>query len=342
MDFFPLHEVLNQLTSEPGTTDITFTSRGEVGVRQNMRMAVQTMEPVRLLWPGTVEHFFPNRPQDRRVGQTIMLVDGPRRYRATLTMEEGGEAIAIRPLPLRIRTAKELRLPEFLVPYVLGLKGGMFLIGGVTGSGKSSTLASLVNAFCEGAGGTVVTLEKPIEVLHAGNEKTIVHQREVGRDVVSYADGLHEAMHQNPDWIVVQEIRHPAEAETALAAALSGHLVLASIHAFTAATTPQRYLSIINPTMEDVGARDALASCLEGVLLQRLVEGYEGLVPVFEIMLMRNIERRMERINAMENDLRLGNWVALRQDTEASKRLGMCLWQDSLQERIDAGLIPAP
>ncbi|HTZ19849.1 MAG TPA: ATPase, T2SS/T4P/T4SS family, partial [Opitutaceae bacterium] len=199
----------------------------------------------------------------------------------------------------------------------------------------------LVNAFCAGAGGTVVTLEKPIEVLHSGNEKTIVHQREVGRDVVSYADGLHEAMHQNPDWIVVQEIRHPAEAETALAAALSGHLVLASIHAFTAATTPQRYLSIINPTMEDVGARDALASCLEGVLLQRLVEGYEGLVPVFEIMLMRNIERRMERINAMENNLRLGNWVALRQDTEAGRRLGMCLWQDSQQERIDAGLIPA-
>ena len=90
MDFFPLHEVLGQLTSEPGTTDITFTSRGEVGVRQNMRMAVQTMEPVRLLLSGTVEHFFPNRPQDRRVGQTIMLVDGPRRYRATLTMEEGG------------------------------------------------------------------------------------------------------------------------------------------------------------------------------------------------------------------------------------------------------------
>jgi len=118
-------------------------------------------------------------------------------------------------------------------------------------------------------------------------------------------------MHQNPDWIVVQEIRHPAEAETALAAALpGGHLVLALDSCLHGRPTPQRYLSIINPTLEDVGARDALASCLEGVLLQRLVEGYEGLVPVFEIMLMRNLERRMERINAMENNLRLGNWVA--------------------------------
>jgi Tfp pilus assembly pilus retraction ATPase PilT len=213
----------------------------------------------------------------------------------------------------------------------------MFLVGGVTGSGKSWTLASLLKMRAEELGGKFVTIEQPIEFELQDTDRAIFHQREIGVQATSCAAALEEALQEKPSVLMVQEIRRREEAETVLAAALSGHLVVASLHAYTAATAPQRFLGIISPTLEDFGARDALAACLEGVVLQRLVAGATGLVPIFEVLYMRN--DRGERLSHFERMVRQGNWTGLRQEMETSRRLGMISWEDSLALRRAEGLL---
>jgi twitching motility protein PilT len=335
---FPLLEFLAEIAGQDGTTDVTLSSTGRVAVRRNTRLSVTTVEALGTLWRQMVAEHFPERGSDLRAGYTRVITGGERRYRATLTAQARGESMAVRPLSAEAKSPEELLLPEGLADYFLGLRGGLFLVGGPTGSGKSTTIASLLGRRRQSSGGKVVTIEDPIEFLYEDNERTIFEQREIGNTVRTYEEGLKEALHMNPDLISVQEIRESAAAETALSAALSGHLVVASIHAFTAPTAPQRYLSIINRTMEDLGARDALASCLEAVVMQRLVPGYEGLVPLFEVMLFRE---QGERLSSMERLVRQGNWMGLRQEIETGRRLGMLTWEESRRLRVEAGLIPA-
>jgi len=340
---FPLLNMLDAIAWQPGTTDLTLKSSGTAAVRQNMRLSVAPMPGIREWWAEIVAFAFPNRPKDTRQGYTTILrASEERRYRITLTREQGGESIAIRPLPQRIKEPKELHLPEHILEYFQRLKGGLFLIGGPTGSGKSTTQATFLRSLSERArsgGGKIVCIEDPVEFKHQDTENTIFHQRQLGDEVLTYGDGLKEALHQNPDVISVQEIREGSAAVTALSAALSGHLVVGSIHAFTAATAPQRYLSIINPSMEDLGAQDALASCLEGVIIQRLVPGFDGLVPIMEVMLMRDY-RTMERMTRMENAIRRGQWLGLRQEIEAGEHYGMFTMDTHRKQRVSDGLIP--
>ncbi len=290
-------------------------------------------------WAQTIAAWLPERPPDRRCGFTTVVRDPKgRRYRVTISANREGEAVSVRPLPRTIVKPEDLRLPSGLKEYFLRLQGGLFLVGGVTGSGKTWTLASLLKARAVEVGGKFITIERPIEFEHEDSEKAVFHQREVGVQAITYAAALEEALQEKPNVLMVQEIRRRDEAETALSAALSGHVVVASIHAYTAPTTPQRFLSIINPNMEDVGARDALASCLEGVVLQRLVPGMQGLVPIFEVMYFRNDHG--ERLTQMERLVRQGNWMGLRQEMEVSRRLGMMQWEDSIAQRKQQGLLP--
>jgi twitching motility protein PilU len=338
MSTFPILELLDQVTTQAGTTDVTLKSTGCVAVCRNTTLSVTRIAALADAWGETVAALLPARPADHRLGYTTVVRDmKARRYRVTVSANREGEAISVRPLPQTIVTPEQLRLPEGLKEYFLRLQGGLFLVGGVTGSGKTWTLASLLKARAAELGGKFITIERPIEFEHQDTDKAVFHQREVGIQAVSYASALEEALQEKPNVLMVQEIRRRDEAETALSAALSGHIVIASIHAYTASTTAQRFLSIINPNMEDLGARDALASCLEAIVLQRLVPGYEGLVPIFEVLYFRN--DRGERLAPMERLVRQGNWVGLRQEMEVSRRLGMMQWEDSLAERTQQGLI---
>jgi Tfp pilus assembly pilus retraction ATPase PilT len=255
----------------------------------------------------------------------------------SISANREGEAVSVRPLPGVILAPEELRLPEGLKDYFLRLQGGMFLVGGVTGSGKTWTLASLLKSRAAELGGKFVTIEQPIEFEHEDTEKAVFHQREVGLQATSYAAALEEALQEKPNVLMVQEIRGRDEAETVISAALSGHVVVASLHAYTACTAPQRLLGMMNPSLEDVGARDALASCLEGVVLQRLVPGVGGLVPIFEVLYFR--DQRGERLAQFERLVRQGNWMGLRQEMEISRRHGMMSWDDSLARRRAERLI---
>ncbi len=335
---FPLFEFLEEVTRQPGTTDVTLVSDGRVAVRRNTRLAVSRLEPLARLWHATIAEHFTAHQGGSGAGASIVLQASGRRYRATLAAHAGGASLSLRPLAARVSSAEELRLPEGLKEYFLGLRGGLVLVGGPTGSGKSTTVASLLDSRREAGGGKIVTIEDPVEIVHSDDEHTLFIQRELGTSVAGYAEGLELALQMNPDVIAVQEVRESAAAETALSAALSGHLVIASMHAFTAPTVPQRYLAVINPGMEDLGARESLAACLEAIVLQRLLPGFDGLVPVFEVMLFRH---RGERLPAMERLVRQGNWVGLRQELAEGRRNGMIQWEDSHRERVASGLLPA-
>lgn len=339
MAAFPIFELLDRITVAPGTTDVTLKSNGCVAVCRNTALSVTRIPALAETWAETVESLLPPRNQRDSVVATSVIKDaGGRRYRVAISANREGEAMSIRPLPRQLLSPEDLRLPEGLKEFFLRLQGGLFLVGGVTGCGKTWTLASLLCARAAEVGGKFITIERPIEFEHADTEKAVFHQREVGVHAESYALALEQALQEKPNVLMVQEIRRRDEAETALSAALSGHVVVASLHAYTAPSTPQRFLSLINPTLEDVGARDALASCLEGVVLQRLLPGVDGLVPIFETMYFR--DRQGERLLQMERLVRQGNWTGLRQEMEISKRYGMMQWEDSLAERRSAGLIP--
>lgn len=338
MSSFPIFNLLAEVSAQPGTTDVTLKSSGCVAVSTNKMLSVTEIPALSESWKATMAALLPERPTDPLSGHTVVVKDQEgRRYRVSISKNREGEALSVRPLPREIRNPDELRLPDGLKEYFTRLQGGLFLVGGVTGSGKTWTLASLVRARAQEVGGKFITIERPIEFEHRDTEKAVFHQREVGATAASYASALEEALHENPNVIMVQELRRKDEAETALSAALSGHVVCASLHAYTAPTAPQRFLSIINPTMEDIGARDALASCLEGIVLQRLVPGISGLVPIFEVLLFRTAAG--DRILQMERLVRSGNWVGLRQEIEVNKRNGMMLWEDSLELRRKEGLI---
>ncbi len=336
---FPILQLLDQITREPGTTDVTLKSTGCVAVCRNTTLTVTRIGALAENWSESLQSLLPDRPTDHRCGHTkVVKDDNGRRYRVTISANRQGEALSVRPLPDTILSPDDLRLPAGLKEFFLRLQGGMFLIGGVTGSGKTWTLASLLKARATEVGGKFITIEQPIEFEHEDTDAAVFHQREVGTQATSYAAALEEALQEKPNVLMVQEIRRREEAETALAAALSGHVVIASLHAYTAPTTPQRFLGMISPNLEDFGARDALASCLEGVVLQRLVPGYQGLIPIFEVLYLRN--ERGERLTQMERMVRQGNWIGLRQEMEISRRHGMMQWEDSLAERRAHGLIP--
>lgn len=340
MAAFPVHSLLHEITAEPGTTDVTLKSTGSVAVCRNAALSVTRIAALAESWEETMRLLLPGRAEDRRCAYTTVIRDSKaRRYRVTLSANREGEALSVRPLPEKILSPEELRLPDGLKEYFLRLQGGLLLVGGVTGSGKTWTLASLLRARASEVGGKFITIERPIEFEHEDSDRAVFHQREVGCQAVSYATALEEALQEKPNVLMVQEIRRREEAETTLAAALSGHVVVASLHAYTAPTTPQRFLGIISPNLEDFGARDALASCLEGVVVQRLVPGFTGLIPVFEVLYFRNA--RGERLVQMERLVRQGNWVGLRQEMETSRRHGMMQWEDSLAQRRAQRLIPA-
>lgn len=334
---WPLTLWLEEIASSSGCTDITLTSDGRVAVRNRGQFTTTRMPSACTDWNRMVIEHFPERPSDLRCGMTKILTSpGGRRFRVALARHQGGESLAIRPLACSIPTPEELHLPQGLVRYFLGLRSGLFLVGGPTGSGKSSTVAALLQARSEVVGGKYITIEDPIEHLHEGNDAALFQQRELGTSVVSYADGLKEALHMNPDVIAVQELRDHAAAETALAASLSGHLVVATLHAFSAATAPQRYLSILGSSWSETCARDALASALEAVVVQRLEAGPDRLVPLFDILLLRD---RGERLHGLERMLRQGQWAGLRQEIEVGGRIGMMTWEQSRAQCVTEGLL---
>jgi twitching motility protein PilT len=212
-------------------------------------------------------------------------LEGVSRFRVNAFRQRGTTSIALRAIPFQVRTIDELGLPE-VVRRLAEEPRGIILLTGTTGSGKSTTLAAMIDQINSTRARHIVTLEDPIEYLHR-DKLSIINQREVGSDTASFARAMKRVLRQDPDVILIGEMRDEETVRTALSAAETGHLVLSTLHTLDASETINRIIDFFPPHHQQQ-ARVMLASTLKGAISQRLVPraDREGRVAVSEIMVV--------------------------------------------------------
>src|SRR5918995_936724 len=210
-------------------------------------------------------------------------VSGLGRFRANVFQQRGSVGMVLRVIPDRVRTITELGLPP-VIERIAEEQRGLVLVTGTTGSGKSTTLAAMIDYINRQRGGHIITIEDPIEFLHR-DKKSFVTQREVDVDTRSFAEALRGALRQDPDVILVGEMRDFDTIETALVAAETGHLVLSTLHTLDATETIMRIVSSF-PSHQQRSVRLQLAGILKGVVSMRLVRAAKGAgrVPAIEVL----------------------------------------------------------
>src|SRR5436305_4050276 len=202
---------------------------------------------------------------------------GVARFRVNAYYQRMSLGAAFRMIPTRIKTLEELALPERL--YEFGEKPrGLILVTGPTGSGKSTTLAALIDRINRTRAEHILTIEDPIEFLHQ-HRRCIVNQREIGEDATTFAEGLRAALRQDPDVILVGEMRDLETIGTALTAAETGHLVFATLHTQSAPQTVDRIIDVFPPHQQDQ-VRTQLSVALQGILPQQLLPTVDRLAGV--------------------------------------------------------------
>ena len=206
------------------------------------------------------------------------------RFRGSIYYQRSSVAIALRIIHFEIKTLKELLLPEILEK-IANYTRGLVLVTGTTGSGKTTTLASMIDHINGLRRENIITIEDPIEYLHR-DRKSSISQREVGWDVKSFARGLRAALREDPDIILVGEMRDQETIETALTAAETGHLVLSTLHTLDAPETINRIVGVFPPHQQRQ-IRNQLAAILRAVISQRLIprKDGQGRVPAVEVMI---------------------------------------------------------
>jgi len=229
-------------------------------------------------------------PSQRDVFESTREIDfafgvpGIARFRANFYVQRGSVAMVFRHVPVEIKTIDDLGLPEVVKDLALRPRG-LMLVTGTVGSGKSTTLASIVDIINRDTSRHVITIEDPIEFLHR-DQKSIISQREIGCDTGSYADALRHVLRQDPDVILIGEIRDAESMTIALTAADTGHLVLSTMHTIDATQTISRIISFFPPHQHQE-IRYLLASTMQAVISQRLVADADGLTryPACEVMI---------------------------------------------------------
>ncbi len=206
------------------------------------------------------------------------------RFRVNVFMQRGTVGVVLRAIPVKIKTLEELFLPKVVEKMALEQRG-LILVTGTTGSGKSTTLATMIDVINQQRSANIITIEDPIEFLHR-DKKGIVSQREIGSDTDSFERALRSALRQDPDVILVGEMRDFETVSTALTAAETGHLVLSTLHTLDATETINRVISVFPPYHQDQ-VRIQLASVIQGVISMRLIPRSDepGRVPALEVMI---------------------------------------------------------
>jgi twitching motility protein PilT len=210
---------------------------------------------------------------------------GVSRFRVNVFRQRGAISIVCRAIPFQIRSIADLGLPD-VVRELAEEQRGIVLVTGTTGSGKSTTLAAMVDHVNETRSSHIITLEDPIEYLHA-DKRSIVNQREVGSDTLGFGKAMRRVLRQDPDVILIGEMRDEETVRTALSAAETGHLVLSTVHTLDATETVNRIIDFFPPHQQQQ-ARVMLAATLRGAIAQRLVPDVtgEGRVPASEVMVV--------------------------------------------------------
>ncbi len=234
-------------------------------------------------------------------------VPGLGRFRANVFMQRNSVSAVFRAIPFKIATLEDLLMPPILKKISEEARG-LVLVTGATGSGKSTTLAAMIDHINANRTAHVVTIEDPIEYLHR-DRKCIINQREVGFDTTGFAPALKSSLRQDPDVILVGEMRDLETAETAIAAAETGHLVLSTLHTIDAPETISRIISMFPPHQQR-HVRMQLANILKGVVSQRLIPRIEGTGRVAAVEVMISTGRVRELIDDQEKTVHLRDTIA--------------------------------
>ena len=218
-------------------------------------------------------------------------ISGVARFRVNAFRQRGTLSLVCRAIPHTIRSVSDLQLPE-VITELADEERGIILLTGTTGSGKSTTLAAMIDHINRNHAKHIVTIEDPIEFLHV-DKQSIINQREVGMDTLSFKRALRRVLRQDPDVILIGEMRDEETVHTALSAAETGHLVLSTVHTVDAAETVNRIIDFFPPHMHQQ-VRAMLAGTLKGVISQRLVRSTDGgRVATCEILRMTGRVRDM-------------------------------------------------
>jgi twitching motility protein PilU len=322
-----------RLMSDKGASDVYLSSNSPILIKINGNIMQLSDQPLthsqprqllaELLTPSQLEDL--DETGDLNVG---IGLTGLGSFRLSAFKQRGTVAAVFRCIPFQIPTLETLNLPDVLSNLVLE-KRGLVLMVGATGTGKSTTLAAMLEQRNQQIAGHILTIEDPIEFLFS-NKKSVVNQREVGRDTQSLQTGLKNAMRQAPDCIMIGEIRDRETMTAAISYALSGHLVLSTLHANNSYHAMGRILSFYSPEARPVLLAD-LAAGLRAVISQRLVRATAGgRIPAVEVLL--NTQLVSELVEA-------GDFTGVKAAMEKSLSEGSQTFEKDLARLIGSGLI---
>ncbi|MBS7338936.1 MAG: type IV pilus twitching motility protein PilT [Suilimivivens sp.] len=327
-------EEMLRTAKEAGASDVHIT----VGVPPKMRVNghLITMDYPRLLPDDTkalLDEIMSEQQRARfeEVGEHDMSFSIPNmgRYRVNAYKQRGSVAIALRLVGTQVPSAEELGIPDSVIE-LYQRKRGLVLVTGPTGSGKSTTLAAIIDKINNNRESHVITLEDPIEYLHQ-HKLSMVNQREIGLDSQSYANALRAALREDPDVILVGEMRDFETISVAITAAETGHLVLSTLHTIGAASTVDRVIDVFPPHQQQQ-VRVQLANVLEAVVSQQLIPKADesGRVAAFEVL---------HANHAVRNLIREGKTHQLMSVMQTNRKLGMISMDEAIVQLYRDGRI---
>ncbi|MDE2291040.1 MAG: PilT/PilU family type 4a pilus ATPase [Elusimicrobia bacterium] len=297
---------LLKLMVEKGISDIHFKANASPAVRIHgklvpavniQRMSAQDIDGMAkaIMTSDQSQHWKDSQEMD-----LAYTLDGVSRFRVNVFRQRGSVAMSLRVVPIKVRGFAELNLPQQAFEKLSSESRGLILFAGITGAGKTTTMNSFVHKLNETQSVRIITIEDPIEFFHEDVKATIV-QREVGRDTGSFAGALKHVLRQDPDVVVIGEMRDVETMQAALTAAETGHLVLSTVHTLDAVQTIDRIVDSF-PSQHAAQVRQQLALVLKGVVAQRLVPSKDGRgrFPATEVLIVNSLIRRhiMEGKNA--------------------------------------------
>ncbi|MBQ6886231.1 MAG: type IV pilus twitching motility protein PilT [Lachnospiraceae bacterium] len=330
----PAIEEILKTAKEAGASDVHLT----VGIPPKMRVNgnLITMDYPRLLPADTLEVLLNIMTESQRekfeekgeYDLSFSIADMGR-YRVNAYKQRGSVALALRLVETTVKSPKELGVPDSVID-LYQRKRGLILVTGPTGSGKSTTLASIIDKINNNRDAHVITLEDPIEYLHQ-HKLSMVNQREIGLDSGSYANALRAALREDPDVILVGEMRDFETISVAITAAETGHLVLSTLHTIGAVSTVDRVIDVFPPHQQQQ-IRVQLANVLEAVISQQLIPTADGngRVAAFEVL---------HSNHAIRNLIREGKSHQIASVMQTNRKMGMITMDEAIRQLYMDGKI---